>query len=196
MPRSTTMSPTPTASRRAFLGSLSTLWLVGCAVLDGPRSFTITPQELDNLLEKRFPLDRRMLEVLDVTVSTPRLQLLPERNRLATSLEVSTRDRLFGRSWRGRVALDAALRWEPTDSTLRLQGVRVNEFTFDGAEALTRRDQAERIAALLAERVLEDFTVYRLTPERQAKLQRLGVTPGGVNVTRGGVEITFAPTAR
>jgi hypothetical protein len=196
MPRSTTMSPMLTASRRVFLGSLSTLWLAGCAVLDGPRSFTITSQELESLLEKRFPLDRRMLEVLDVSVSTPQLRLLPERNRLGTSLEVSTRDRLFGNSWRGRLALDAALRWEPSDSTLRLQGVRVNEFSFDGAETFARRDQAERLAALLAERVLEDFTVYRLTPERQARLQRLGVTPGGVNVTRGGVEITFAPTAR
>ncbi len=187
---------TPTLLRRAFVGALPTLWLAGCAVLDGPQSFTVTAQELEALLEKRFPLDRRMLEVLDVTVSTPRLRLLPDRNRLATELEVSTRDRLFGTSWRGRLALDAALRWEAADSTLRLQGVRVHEFSFDGAEAFARRDQAERLAALLAERVLEDFTVYRPSPERLARLQRFGVTPGGVSVTRSGVQITFAPASR
>lgn len=182
--------------RRAFVSALSTLWFAGCAVLDGPTSFTVTPQELETLLEKRFPLDRRMLEVLDVTVSTPRLRLLPDRNRLATELEVSTRDRLFGNSWRGRLALDAALRWEGADATLRLQGVRVHEFSFDGAEAFGRRDQAERLAALLAERVLEDFTVYRPSPERLARLQRLGVAPGAVNVTRSGVQITFVPNSR
>jgi len=190
------MKPTPAIDRRGFVvGSTSLLLLGGCAALGGP-SLTLGPRELEELLERRFPLERRVLEVVDLTVSKPRLQLLPERNRLSTAFEVSTRDRLFGSSWRGQLALDAALRWEPGDSTLRLQEVRVSQFRFDGAESSGRRDQAERIAALLAERVLEDFVVYRPSAEKLERLQRHGVAPGAVVVTSRGVEVTFTPIAR
>lgn len=180
----------------ATLGAIALGGLAGCAVLDGPQTVVLTAQELTALLEKRFPLDRRMLEVLDVTVSTPRLRLLPERNRLASSFEVATRDRLFGNAWRARMALDAELRLEPSDHSVRLSQVRVQELSFDGAETLGRRDQAERLGALLAERVLEDFAIYRMPPDRVARLQRLGVVPGTVSVTSRGVEITVVAAPR
>lgn len=191
------MTPTPLLGRRGFVaGSTSLLMLAGCAGLGGPQTLTLRPRDLEELLARRFPLERRVLEVLDLTVSKPSVQLLPERNRLATAFEVATRDRLFGTSWRGQLALDAALRWVTADSTLRLQEVRVSQFRFDGAESLGRRDQAERIGALLAERVLEDLVVYRPTAEHLERLQRQGVAPGAVQVTPRGVELTLTPIMR
>ena len=191
------MTSNPVPGRRGFIaGSTSLLLLTGCAVLGGPQALTLSPRDLEEWLSRRFPLERRVLEVLDLTVSKPSVQLLPERNRLATAFEVATRDRLFGSTWRGQLALDAALRWVPADSTLRLQEVRVSQFRVEGAESLGRREQAERIGALLAERVLEDLVVYRPSAEHLERLQRHGVAPGAVQVTPRGVELTLTPIAR
>ncbi len=177
------------------------LGLSGCAQFGGPRTVVLDQDQLQKIVEKAFPIDRRLLEALDVSVTTPRVRLLPERNRLATELDIETRDRLFGGQWRGRLALDSALRFEPSDRSVRLVQVRVNDFSLDGGAAAAggnaaRRSQFDRLGAVLAERVLEDLPIYRLTPEREARLAGSGLAPGAITVTSRGVEITFEPGAR
>ena len=188
-------------TRRRWLASLvitsaaiASASFTGCAVLQSQNSVTLSESDLQRLLERSFPLDRRLLDILDVTVTSPKVRLLPESNRLGTELEVGTRDRLFGGRWRGRLALDSALRYEPSDQSIRLAQVRVRSFSLDGG--VTPGSQAERLGAVLAERVLEDFTVYRVPAERAAQLLRAGVAPGAVTVTQRGVEITLAPSAK
>lgn len=178
----------------AGIALASLLGLVACAGLGGPPTVTLNERELDALARRAFPVEKRLLEVFDTTVAPPRLRLLPERNRLAAQLDIGLRDRMFGGQWKGQLDFDAALRWDHTDQTVRLAQVRVQDFRLVSSGALPRT-AGEKLAAALAERVLEDFTLYRLPAERAQDLQRLGVTPGAVTVTSRGVEITFAPVA-
>ena len=188
----------PMPTRRRWFAALVALALTGCAVLQSPNSVLLSEGDLQRLVQRHFPLEQRLAEVFEVTVSAPQLKLLPENNRVATALEVVARDRLFGGQWRGRLALDSALRYEPSDQSVRLAQVRVQSFSLDvaGARDASSGAQAQRLGALLAERVLEDFTVYRVPPERAAQLLRAGVTPGAVTVNSRGVEITLAPITR
>ncbi len=182
--------------RRVWLAvTLAVLLAVACAVVQSPRSITLSEAELQQLVDKAFPLDRRLLDVLEVSVTRPRLRLQSDRNRIGTELQVSTRDRLFGGQWFGSLALDSGLRWEASDQTVRLAQVRVSDFRLDSGGSLART-QAERLGAVLAEKVLEDFVIYRLTPERAARLERAGVMPGTVAVTPRGVEVTLEPVPR
>lgn len=184
----------PCLARRTWLlAAVATAF--GCAVLDTPNTVTLGEPELQRLVDKSFPIDRRLLDVLDVSVSTPKLHLLADRNRIGTELTISTRDRLFGGSWQGRLQLDSALRWEASDQTVRLSKVQVHDFRLDGGGSLAR-SQAERLGAVLAEKVLEESVLYRLPRERAATLQRQGVVPASLAVTRRGVEITFQPVGR
>lgn len=165
----------------------------GCASVG---TVTLSAQEIERLIERSFPLDRNVSDLFDATVQAPKLTLLPDRNRLAATIDVAVRQRLLGLRWNGRIGFDSALRWEPTDQSLRLSQVRVQDVAFDTASGATR-STAERLAAALAERVLEDMVLYRLSAERAADLsQRYGRTPSAVTVTSRGVEITFAPAAR
>jgi hypothetical protein len=197
----TPLLPASSTTRRTWLLSVPALTalLGACAALDPPHSVTLSESELQRLIERAFPLDKRLLDVLDVVVSSPRLRLIPERNRVATELEVSSKDRLFGSQWSGRIALESALRYEASDQSLRLSQVRVNDFKLNSGNNSSTgprgiASQAERLGSVLAERVLEGFSVYRLSPERAAKLQRAGVTPGQVSINSRGVEITLLPT--
>lgn len=171
-----------------LLGSLVALG--GCAGLGGPRSVTLSEAELNTLLARQFPIDRRVLEVLDVNVSSPRLRLLPERNRLATELDVRAGERLGGRTVRGSLSLDYALRFEPSDASVRLTGVRVNELRLDGVGLPIA---TQRLSTLIAERLLDDFAIWRASPERAERMRSAGVGAGTVTVTARGVEIVLGP---
>lgn len=177
----------------------------GCAGLGGPTVITLGETELAGLVGRAFPLQRRVLELLDVQMSAPRLRLLPERNRLAVDLALQTQERLLGHSGRGQLQFDSALRWEAQDASIRLTQVRVQQIGFDGgglpagaaaaAAALPASGPAsasQRLGRALAERMLEDLTVYRVSTERQASLRQMGLQPGAVTVTARGVEITLA----
>jgi hypothetical protein len=208
--------------RRLFLGAClvaAPLGLVaalsGCAGLMGPPVITLGETELNTLVGRAFPMRRRLMEVLELEASAPRLRLLPERNRLLVALSLALSDRLGGNRQAGSLAFDSALRFEPADQSVRLLQVRVQSVQLGGADAAglgAAPEPAEaasqagsngtdgsgglgnRVARQLAERALEDLAVYRLSAERQAQLKAAGLRPGAVTVTARGVEITLART--
>ena len=164
--------------------------LSGCAGLSGPRTVTLTEADLQRLVERQFPHQRRVLEVIDVTVARPTLRLLPERNRVGTDLDLIATERLSGRTVRGSLALDYALRFEPSDATVRMQQVQVQEARLDlGSGPLSAT--GARVGALLAERLLDEFVLYRADAQRIELMQRAGITSADVVVTARGIEIRF-----
>jgi hypothetical protein len=168
------------------------LLVAGCAGLGGPRVITLTEGDLARLIERKFPFDRRVAEVFEVRVPAPRVRMLPEANRLATEFDVEASDRLFGRTLRGRIALDYALRYDERDPAIRLTQVHVRRLTFDGTSAQSQA-LLERIGALIAEQALDDLAIYRFKPEDLRAAAGIGLAPGAVTVTPRGVEITLNP---
>ena len=181
----------------AMVLTLGTAWLVACGHMGAPDKLTLSEAELQDLLQRRFPLEQRLLEVFEVRATAPRLQLLPEVKRLQVVLDLQARERILASVYNGRLDFDAALRWEAADQTVRLDQVRVQNFVLDTPTPPgPRRTAAERVAAALAQRVLEGLVLYRLPAEKLARLDRAGVQPAALVVTRSGLEITFAPKAK
>ena len=176
---------------RSLLALVLALGLGACAGL-GPRTVRVSQAELEGRLAQQFPRQQRVMELVDVTFATPRLRLLPERNRVATELDFTAADRLSGRPWRGAIALDYALRFEPADASVRLAQVRVDRVSLEGGGGALPV-VGQRLGALLAERLLDDQIVWRAQPEQLARLQRAGGATGVVNVTAAGLEVTLTP---
>jgi hypothetical protein len=151
---------------------------------------SLSQADLQALIERQFPYQRRVLELIDINVARPTLRLLPERNRIAADLDLAASERLSGRSVRGSLALDYALRYEPSDSSVRLAQVHVQEARLDLGNGPLAPSSA-RVGALLAERLLDDFVLYRADPQRLALIQRLGITAADIAVTSRGVELKF-----
>lgn len=166
--------------------------LAGCASLLGPQTVHFDLAELDQRLARRFPLERRLLEVLEVTLSRPQLRLLPDRQRLAVELALAGRDRLFGSRFQGRLALETALRYEAADQSLRLAEVTVTALSL-GEVGLPPRLDGQRLGPALAALLLEDSVLFRLTPEQLARARRLGLQPQAVQVVAQGIDITLVP---
>jgi len=179
--------------RRTFLlASAVTAFLGGCAAVFGPRNIEVSQQRLQELVARRFPVTRRYLELFDVTISTPRLTLLPEANRIATQLDVSASDRLLRRPMSGSIDLDYALRFEPADNTVRLADVRVGSFVLGDAPS-PLQNQLGRIGRLLAEEMLDGQVVHTLKPEDVKNAQGRGYQPGELKVTPRGLQLTLNP---
>jgi hypothetical protein len=181
-------------SRRRLLltlPALGALTLAGCGGLGLPTELMLTQAELDERLARRFPRTQRVLEVLELTLSEPRVQLLPAQNRLACEFALALRDRLFDSGGSGRIAFDTALRWEPSDASLRLTQVTVQRLDLAGAPRALQA-QSPRVGRLLAEQLLEDFSLWQMSVEQQQRLQRAGLDVGTIEVLPRGLVVHFA----
>jgi hypothetical protein len=161
----------------------------GCTGVMGPPRVAYSEAELNQMLVRRFPLEKRVMEMLDLSLANPRLTLRPEAGRLATEIELLANDRLWGHRWRGQMALEYGLRLERSDNSLRMDNPWVTRLSLDkGASA-----QVERIGALAIEQVLRDMVIHRLKPEQVERLAQAGYELGEVKVTASGVEINARP---
>jgi hypothetical protein len=180
---------------RLILKLLLVLFFVafsGCAQVLGPQTLSWSEADVNRMLEQRFPMDRRVLEMLDVSVTRPELKLLPASNRMATDLHITALDRLFGNSYQGRIAMEAGLRYEPSDHTLRLVDVRLSAFSLDKAGGAPRVP-LQRLGAVLVETMLDDAVIHRVSDDKLARLAQFGYQPEMVRITERGLELTVVP---
>ncbi len=182
-------------NRRCAAAALAALFLAGCAGLGVPRSIRLSESELQAQLAKRFPMRRSLLDMFDLQLSDPVVRLDAAANRLATELTLSGSERRSGRSLQGRLALDYGLRWEPADGSIRLVQPRVQSLQFGDVPGLSprRAEMAQRMGIALAERLLDDLVLYRVSAERLAALRSAGFQPGTLQVRPDGLEITIEP---
>lgn len=169
--------------------------LAGCSSLVGTRTVSLSESELTLLLARQFPMERKVLEVVDLQVTNPQLRLLPDTNRIGTELDVSALDRLFGSQAQGHVKLDYGLRFEPADHSIRMTQVHVRDLSLEsGSNAL--HGAAQRIGTLVAENVLENLTLYKMKPAQADEMNRLNLEASPITVTAQGISMTVSPKAR
>jgi hypothetical protein len=166
--------------------------VAGCAAVFGPRTVDVSQAQLQQWVDRQFPLDSRLLELFDVKVEAPRISLRAEADRLATSVDVSISDRLLRRPHRGTLFLEHGVRFEPADNTVRLDRVRLERFELDGNPAAAP-EPFDRLARQLAERVLNDRVLYTLRPKDVEAVEGRGYRPSAIRVTSSGLSITLLP---
>jgi Protein of unknown function (DUF1439) len=167
--------------------------LVGVsACATSPRTLTFSQADLTRWAQARFPMDRKMLEVLDLTLSNPQFNLRPEANRLAAVLDLSGKDRLFGRNFTGRLAFDGSLLFDANEQVVRLADVKVSELKLDGLPPAVQ-SAARGLGPLLVQQVFERQPLYRFKPEDLQRAAVAGLKPGSLQITERGIELSLVP---
>lgn len=166
------------------------LLLAGCA--SGPRAIDVSRAQLQSALERRFPHEARAAGVLALHVGVPRLELLPQANRVRLDFALEVSDRILRSAYRGELAVSFGLRWEPSDASVRAANVRVEQMAVQGLPA-DWRSPLQRAGAALAENLLEDTVLHTFRPDELARAR--GWTPGAIRVTPAGLRIEFLPPA-
>jgi hypothetical protein len=162
--------------------------LTACAT--GPRSIEIPQARLEAALARRFPLETRAGELFLVKVGQPRLALLPDSNRVRLDFGVEASDRIVRSAVHGELALSFGLRYEPSDSSVRLADVRVERMEVQGLPERWRKD-VEPAAALVVEQLLEGMALHTFTADELARAR--GWRPGAIRVTPTGLLVELLP---
>ena len=181
------MASTAGALCAGVLGVLS-----GCASLLGTHDVDISESQLSVLMARQFPMERKVMEVIDLNITNPVLTLIPQDNRVGTELDVTAVDRLFGSTALGHVKLDYSLRFQPSDHTIRMTQVRVRELSLSsGSNNL--HGAAQRIGGLVAENALENLVLYRMKPAQADEMDRLNLVASPITVTPTGLHMSVSP---
>lgn len=174
-----------------------TLALGACTGLVGPPQVSYSEAELNQMLARRFPLEKRVVGVLDVSLSNPRLVLKADGpGRMTTAFDIEAQDRLAGHSWRGYLKLEHGLKVDHGDNSLRLAEPRVRAMMLGqagGGDLFGSDAQAERLGKLAIEKLLDGVVVHRLKPEQVDRLAQAGYELGEVQVSDSGVLIRAVP---
>ena len=117
--------------------------------------------EMQDKLATRFPRRYPVAGLAELNLQTPRLALLPERNRLNAVMAVEANGPALRRTHKGSLDVDFALRFEPADQTVRATELQVNALQFDGLSA-----QASTLLAglgpTLAQQALREVVAYQV----------------------------------
>ena len=169
---------------------LAVLLLVQAACATGPRSVEVSQQQIEAALARRFPHETRVAELLVLKIAAPRLTLLPDANRVRLDFAIEASDRLSRQAVQGELGLSFALRYEPSDASLRLANVRAEHVELQGIPAAWRAT-AQRAAMIVAEQMLDGAPLRTFRPEEIARAN--GWTPGEIRVTPRGLRIELLP---
>jgi hypothetical protein len=189
------MKRTTRMNRRGWLAGTAQLALGTAAyfTLAGAHaqpSYTVTAGELQDAVAKRFPARYPVGGFLEIKVQAPNIRLLPEQNRLGAVMAVEAAGPALRHGYNGSFDLDLALRYEPSDLTIRASQLRVNALQFDDLPPQTSALLAA-YGPQLAQKALQDAVLHQLKPEDLALPNGMGLQPGSITVTARGLVIAF-----
>ncbi len=178
---------------RMIAVALVTLILSSCATLapPPPREFKLSEAQLQDLVGKHFATAQTYLGLLDIKLTTPRVTLQPESNRVLTALDVALDAPLIGRPLKGAVSISGRLRFDHPSNTILLEEPRADSFKVDGVPAVYA-DKVNLIGGWLTEQVLKGFTVYKLKPE-DLRFDNVNYAPAEFRVKPGELAISLVP---
>ena len=162
------------------------------ALAQAKPSYTVSAAQLQEAVAQRFPLRYQVAGLLDLDVKSPLLRLLPEQNRLAAAVAVNAGGPALGRSYPGTFDIDFALRYEPSDQTLRAHQIQVRTLRMEGLNPGTTELLQATLPGLVRDN-LREVVVHRLRPQDLALPDGMGLQPDTITVTRDGLQIGFAP---
>jgi hypothetical protein len=167
--------------------ALAALW---CGSVAAQPRFTVTAEQLQQAVAKRFPLRYPVAGLVDLAVQAPDIKLLPEKNRLNAVMAVEASGQALHRKQNGTFEVEFALRYEVSDRTLRATALRFKRLSFPGL----RPEATEILNAYgqtLSEQALLEVVLHQLRPQDLAMADALGMQLGSITVTDKGLVIDF-----
>jgi hypothetical protein len=169
----------------------ATVVLSACASLAGPRDVSIPLSKLQAGVEKRFPLQNKAMDLLDLRLTSPVLSLPPGTDRVALRLNLSVAPPIGKQSWRGTVALSGRLSVDVARGAIFINDPRLDQVAIEGVDAGLQQ-QLGTLANVLLGKSIRDVPVYSF---RMEDLRYAGVqfVPTSIHITGEAVVIHLEP---
>ncbi|MGX4643151.1 DUF1439 domain-containing protein [Massilia sp. SYSU DXS3249] len=188
------MLETNLRTRRNLLAGLAAAsaltLLASCSSLLGPREVDLPLHKLQASLDRRFPVDNRLLELFDVRLSRPQLNVLPG-DRVSLTVDASVAQSFLRNPLAGTLAFSGRLYIDQARSGVYLAEPRIERFAVSGIDESVQR-QLARAANGLLDRAILDIPVYSF---RMEDLRYAGVqyVPTRIATTANGLRVSLEP---
>lgn len=165
--------------------------LASCAGMLGPRQIALPLSKLQAGMDRRFPLNNRVLELFDVQLTRPQLALQPDTERIALTMDASVAPPFLPQPWTGSMEMSGRLYVDAARGALFMGEPRVDRFVIDGIDP-SRQRQMTKVANVLVDQLIRDMPVYRFRPE---DLRYAGVqfVPTRIATTSNALVVTLEP---
>lgn len=151
--------------------------------------YTLSHQELQAQVEKKFPLKLRYSELFEVRLTEPVLSLDATTNRASLATQVQIRNPIVQpRQVQGHLALSSGLRFDVASNAIRLDQPTAERVELEGLNSQGAQ-QLQTVGAVVAQELLRDYALYTFKPE---ELRRFGKTfePGAITVMADGIKVS------
>jgi hypothetical protein len=180
-------------ARRVFIiasGVAAAAALSSCATILGPREVDLPLSKLQAGIDRRFPMDNRLLELFDLRLSRPQLAMLPG-DRVALTVDASVAQSFLRNPLSGSLAFSGRLVVDQAKNGVYLAEPRLERFTISGMDESVSR-QLSRAANGLLDRAVLDIPVYSF---RMDELRYAGVqyVPTRIATTATGLRVSLEP---
>lgn len=155
---------------------------------DKPPGYAVSLGQMQQAVAERFPRRYPVQGLLNLDLQAPRLQLLPEQNRLRAEMAVEAAGPALNRRHQGTFDVDFALRYEPGDRTLRAHQLRLARLDFPTLQPRVS-EMINLYAPTLADQSLREVVLHELTAKDLAAVDAMGMQPGPITVTNTGLVI-------
>jgi len=188
--------PTNFRARRVFLiaSSVAAAAALGaCATILGPRDVDLPLSKLQAGIDRRFPMDHRLLELFDLRLSRPQLAVLPG-DRVALTVDANVAQSFLRNPMSGTLAFSGRLVVDQARSGVYLAEPRLERFSITGMDDSVSRQLSRAANGILARAVL-DIPVYtfRLDELRYAGVQYV---PTRIATTATGLRVSLEPATQ
>lgn len=179
-------------ARFVFIACLLATLFIGCAGNPlAPGEFRYSYGELNERLAKRFPLEKSVAGLLDVTLSNPRLSARDDvqQRRLAATFDVQVKLPLTGKTMFGIVTISGLPRYDVAARAMFLDRTRVENLRTDNMpDGLSAALGAA--ASSIAKESLEGRALYTFKEE---DLHRYGVSlaPQRIDIRAEGIALVM-----
>jgi len=183
-----------TITRRTLLTTLATasaaLLLSSCASMLGPREVDLPLPKLQASLDRRFPMDNRLLELFDVRLTRPQLAV-HAGDRVSLTVDASVAQSFLRHPLAGSLAFSGRLYIDQARSGVYMAEPRIERFEINGLDAAVQR-QLARAANGVMDKVVLDIPVYTF---RMDELRYAGVqyVPTRIATTANGLRVSLEP---
>lgn len=180
-------------NRRSWLMVAATGMVLATTACSGkavPSSVNVSSAKLQEMVAQRFPKQFPVAGLLELSLTSPQLLMVPERNALNAVMQAQLGGKVLKEVYSGTLNVDFALRYEPTDRTLRAHQIKVNSLEMNGL-APAMSDMVATYTNALAEQALGQVVLYQLQEKDLALVDALAMEPGAITVTPQGLTIAL-----
>lgn len=160
----------------------------------GNRSFQVPTGVVAELLAKQFPKRLEFLQFFQVLLTNPRVQTLPEQNRLVTALDGRMASMLDQRAISIKaLEVSYGLRFDPSIRGIRLVMPRLERFDVPAQLPAHYQESLRSLGSLLANNAFHDAVAHRFSEQEMMLAQTLGLTVGDIAVVADGLQVSLVP---